>query len=85
MDSPLSEPIFAGRMKLQSRRNGFKFCDILWFTFSLFSKCSIQIRKLGCPNQSRVQKHLTTDNPNVNLGVVDWSIWAHRYALNDEY
>ena len=54
---------------------------IWWLTFSHLLNCSIQTWKIRLRlNRARPNFYVISDNPNVSLGIVDWSL-----ALKDDY
>ena len=73
-------------MKLLSRPDGFM----------LYGKLGIELfstSELLCPNmkiglrliRARPNIYMTSDHPNVSLGIVDCSLYTHRIALQDDY
>ena len=86
MEALLSEPFFTRIKKLLSKPNGFMLYGKLSGDF--FS-CSEMLH----PNmknrlrliRARPNFYMISDNPNVNLGIVDCSLYTRRIALKDDY
>ena len=82
----LSDPCFTRRMKLLSRHDGFMLYGKLGIDF-------LSTSELLYPNmktrlhliRARPTFYLISDNPNVSLGIVDFSIHTRRIALKDDY
>ena len=86
MEAPLSEPFFTGRMKTLSRPDGFllhgKFgVDFFSTSELLYPNIKIRLRLI----RARPNFYLISDNPNVNLGIVDCSLYTRRVSLKDDY
>ena len=87
MDSPLSEPFFTKKMKMLIRPVvGFMLYGSLgvdfFFTFELpypNNKTRLPLMKKG------LNFYIISDNHNVNLGVVDCSIYTPRIGLENDY
>ena len=86
ISNPLPDPIFTRRMKLLSRSDGIMLYGkygIDFFSTSelLYPKMKIRLRLIrATPNF-----YMTSDNPNVSLGIVDGSPYTRRIALKDDY
>ena len=75
MEVPLSEPFFTKRMKTLSRPDGFMLYGILGVDFFstselLYSNMKIRLRLI----RARPNFYMISDNPNVSLGMVDFSL-----------
>ena len=86
MEAPLSEPFFTRRMKMLSRPDGFMLYGKLGVNFFstsalLYPNMKIRLRLI----RARPNFYLISDNPNVNLGIVDCSLYTRRIALKDDY
>ena len=83
---PLLDPFFARRVKLLNRPHGFVLNGKMgndFFSTSelLYPNMKIRLRLIRArPNFYRI-----SDEPNVSLGIVDWSLYACRIALKDDY
>ena len=86
MEVPLSEPFLTRRMKMLSRPHGFMLYGELGVDFSSISVLLGPGMKsrLGV-NRARPNFYMISDNPNVSLGIVDYSLYTHRVALKDDY
>ena len=72
-------------MKMLSRPDGFMLYDKLGVDFAstsvmLYPNMRIKLRLI----KARPTFYTITDKPNVRLGFVDCSLYAHRIALNDD-
>ena len=84
--NPLPDPSFTRRMKLLSRPDSFMLYDKLRIDFFstselLYPNMKIRLR----PIRARPNFYMTSDNPNVSLGIVDCSLYTRRIALKDDY
>ena len=73
-------------MKLLSRPDGFMLYGKLGIDFFstselLYPNMKIRLRLNG----ARPNFYMISDNPNVNLGIVDCSFYTRRIALKDDY
>ena len=86
ISNPLPDPTFTRRRKLLSRLDGFM----------LYAKSGIDFistSELLHPNEknrlrlirARPNFHMISDNPKVKLGIVDCSLYTHRFAFKDDY
>ena len=85
-EAPLSEPFFTRRMKMLSRPDGFMLYGKLGVDFFstseiLYPNMKIRLRLI----RARPNFYMISDNPNVNLGIVDCSLYTRRIALKDDY
>ena len=86
LESPLSEHFFTRRMMRLSRHDGFILYCKLGVVF-------LSTSELLYPNMKVTSRLITTrpnfymfsDNPNVNLGIVDCAHYTRRIALKDDY
>ena len=86
MEAPSSEPFFRRRMKMLGRPDGFMLYGKLGVDFSstselLYPNMKIRLRLI----RARPNFYMISDNPNVNLGNVDCSLYTRRIALKDDY
>ena len=86
MEAPLSEPLFTRRMKMLSRPDGFMLYGKLGVNFFYTSELlcpnmKIKLRLIG----ARPNFYMISGNPNVNLGIIDSSLYTRRIALKDDY
>ena len=84
--NPLPDPFFRRRMKLLSRPDGFMLYGKLGIDFFstsglLYPNTKIRLRLI----RARPNFYMISDNANVNLGIVDCSLYTRRIALNDDY
>ena len=82
----LPDLFFTRSMKLLSRPDGFmlygKFgIDFFSTSERLYPNMKIRLRL----NRARPKFYMTSDNPNVCLGIVDYSLYTGRIALKDDY
>ena len=83
---PLPDPFFTRRMKLLSRPDGFMLYGKLGIDFLSTSELLYPNMKTRLPlMRARPTFYLISDNPNVSLGIVDFSIHTRRIALKDDY
>ena len=86
MEGPLSEPFFTRRMKMLSIPDGFMLYGKLGVDFFstselLYPNMKTRLRLIrATPNF-----YMISDNPNVSLGIVDYSLYTRRVALKDDY
>ena len=85
MQSLISAPVFTSRMKMLRRPDGFmlygKQCLDFFSTIELlYPNMKIKLRLI----RARPNFYLISDNPNVSLGNADCSLYACRFALNDD-
>ena len=85
MEAFLSEPFFKRRMKMLSRPDGFMLYGKLGVDFistseSLHPNMKNRLRLI----RARPNFYMISDNPNVNLGIVDCSLYTRRIALKDD-
>ena len=86
MDAPLSEPFFAGRMKMLSRPDAFML-------YGKLEVDSFPISGLLHPNMKNRLRliraspnfYMISDNRNVSFGIVHFSLFTSRIALKDDY
>ena len=87
ISNPLPDLFFTRRMKLLSRPDGFMLYGKLGVDFFstsalLYPNMKIRIRLIT----ARPNFYMISDNPNVNLGIVDCSsLYTRRIALKDTY
>ena len=86
MEAPLSEPFFTRRMKMFSRPDGFMLCDKLGVDFFstsefLYPNMKDRLRLI----RARPNFYMISDNPNVSLGIVDFSLYTRPIALKDDF
>ena len=86
MEAPLAEPFFTRRMKMLSRPDGFMLYGKLgvdFFSISelLYPNMKVRLRLI----RARPNFYKISDNPNVNLKIVDCSLYTRRIALKDDY
>ena len=82
----LLDPFFTRRKKLLSRPDGFMLygkMGIDFFSTSelLYPNMKIRLRLI----RARPNFYMISDNPNVSLGIVDFSLYTRRIALKDDY
>ena len=75
MEAPLSVPFFTRRMKMLSRPDGFMLYGKLGVDFfstseMLYPNTKVRLRLI----RARPNFYMISDNPNVTLGFVDWSL-----------
>ena len=86
MEAPLSEPFVTWRRKMPSRPDGFLLYGKLGVDF--FSTSELLYPNLKVRLQlirARPKFYMSSDNPNVSLGIVDCSLYTRRIALKDDY
>ena len=84
--NPLPGPFFTRRMKLLSRPDGFMLYGKLGIDFFSTSELLYPIIKNRLRLiRARPNFYMTSDNPNVSLGIVDCSLYTRRIALKDDY
>ena len=86
ISNPLPDPFFTRRMKLLSRPDVFMLygkLGIVFFSTSelLYPNKKNRLRLI----RARPHFYMTSDNPNVSLGIVDCSLYTRRIALKDDY
>ena len=83
---PLVDPFFTRRMKLLSRLDCFMLYGKLGIDFypTLELLCPHKKNKLRLI-RARPYFYMILDNPIVSLGIVDFSIYARRISLKDDY
>ena len=85
ISNPLPDPFFTRRMKLLSRRHGFMYgkLGIDFFSTSelLYPNMKIRLSLI----RARPNFNMISDNPNVSLGIVDYSLYTRRIALKDDH
>ena len=86
MKAPSSELFFTRRMKMLSIPDGFVLYGKLavdFFSTSelLYTNTKIRPRLIS----ARPNFYMISDNPNVNPGIVDCSLYTPRIALKDDY
>ena len=84
--NPLPDLFFTRRMKLLSRPDGFMLYGKLGIDF--FS--TLELLYPNMKNRLRLIRagpnfYMINDNPNVNFGIVDCSLYTRRNALKDDY
>ena len=86
VEAPLSEPFFTRRMKMFSRPDDFmlygKFgVDFFSTSELLYPNLKNRLRLV----RDRLKFDKISHNPNVSLGIVDFSLYTRRIALKDDY
>ena len=86
MEAPLSERFFTRRMKMLSRPDGFMLygkvgVDFFCTSEMLYPNMKVRLRLI----RARPNFYMISENPNVNLGIVDCPLYTHRVALKDDY
>ena len=86
MEAPLSLPFFTRRMKMLSTPDGFMLYGKLGVDFFstselLYPNMKVRLRLI----RARPNFYMTSDNPNVSLGIVDCSLYTRRIALKDDF
>ena len=86
LEAPLSEPFLTRRMKMVSRPDGFMLYGNLGVDFHstsefLYANMKIRLRLI----RARPNFFMCSDNPNVSLGSVEYSVYTCRTALKDAY
>ena len=86
ISNPLPDPFFTRRMKLLSRPDGFMLYGKLRIDFFstselLYPNMKNRLRLI----RARTDFYMISDNPNVSLGIVDYSLYTRRIALKDDY
>ena len=86
MEAPLSEPFLTRRLKILSGPNGFMLygklgVDCFSTSELLYPNLKIRLRLI----RARPNFYMISDNPNINLGVVNCSFYTRRIALKDVY
>ena len=86
MEAPFSEPFFTRRLKMLSRHDGLMLygkLGVKFFSTSelLYPNMKFRLRII----RARTNFYMISDNPNVSLGIVDFSIYTRRIALQDDY
>ena len=79
-------PLFTGRMKLYSRPDGFMLygklgIDFLTTSELLYPNMKVRIRLI----RARPSFYMISENLNVSLGIVDWSLYTRRVMLKEDY
>ena len=79
-------PFFTRRMKLYSRPDGFMLYGRLGINFPttselLYPNIKVRIRLI----RARPNFYMISENPNVNLGIVDCSLYTRRVMLKEDY
>ena len=85
IEAPLSEPFFTRRMEMLSRPDGFMLHGKLGVDFYstselLYPNMKVRLRLI----RARPNFYMISENPNVSLGIVDWSVYTRRIALKDD-
>ena len=86
ISNPLPDPFFTRRMKLLSRPDGFMLYGKLGIDFFSTSELlypNIKIRRRLI--RARPNFYMISDNPNVSLGIVEYSVYTRRIALKNDY
>ena len=86
ISNPVPEPFFTKRMHLLSRPDGFMLYGKLGIGFFstsdlVYPNMKIRLRLI----RARPIFYMSSDNPNVRLGIVDCSLYTRRVALKDDY
>ena len=86
INNPLPDPFFTRRMKLLSRPDAFMLYGKLGIDFFstselLYPNMKTRLRLI----RDRPKFYMSSDNPNVSLGIVDCSLYTRRTALKDDY
>ena len=85
ISNPLPDSFFTRRMKLLSRPDGFMLyvklgIDFISTSELLYPNMKIRLRLIrAIPNF-----YMISDNPNVNVGIVDCSLYTRRIAPKDD-
>ena len=84
--NPLPDPFFTRRMKLISRPDGFMLygkLEIDFFSTSelLYPNMKIRLRLI----RAKPNFYMISDNPNLSLGTVVFSLYTRRIALKNDY
>ena len=75
ISNPLTDPFFTRRMKLLSRPDGFMLYGKLVIDFFSTSKLLYPNKEIRLHlNRARPNFDMISDNPNVNIGIVDCSL-----------
>ena len=86
MESSLSQSIFARRMKMLSRRDGFMFYGNLGVDFFSSSDLLSPNMKISLPLvRARPNFDMVSDIPNDSFRTVDCSLYTRRFALKDNH
>ena len=85
-ESLLEGPFFTRRMKMYSRPDGFMLYGKLGIDFLATSKLldpsmETRIRLI----RARPKLYMISENPNVSLGIVDFSLYTRRVRLEEVY
>ena len=86
LEAPLSERFHTKRMRRLSRPDRFMLYGKLGVDFFstselLYPNMKIRLRLI----RARPNFYMISDNPNVSLGIVDFSLYTRRIALKDDY
>ena len=85
MEERLSDLIFTRTMKMLSRLDGFMlYCKLgvdFFSTELLYANTEIRLRLI----RARPIFYTISDNPNVGLGIVDYSLHTRRFSHTDDY
>ena len=82
----LEAPFVSRRMKLYSRPDGimlYRKLGIDFFTTSelLYPNMKVRIRQI----RARPNLYMISENPNVSLGIVEYSLYTQRVMLKEDY
>ena len=82
----LKSPFFARRMKLYGKLDGFMLYGKLGINFLttsdiLYPNMKVRIRQI----RELSNFYMISENPNVSLGIVDWSLYTRRVMLEEDY
>ena len=84
--NPLPDPLFTRRMKLLSRPDGFMLYGKLGIDFFSTSELLYPNMKITLGLiRARPNFYMISDNPRINLGIVDCSLYTRCIALKDDY
>ena len=86
ISNPLLDTFFTRRMKLLSRPDGFMLYGKLGIVFSSSSELLYPNMRSRLPLIRAIPNfYMISDNPNVNLAIVDCSLYTRRIALKDYF
>ena len=83
---PCLNPFFTGKKKVLSSPDGFKLYGKLGIDFfSAFELLYREMKARLCLIRARPNLYMISDNPDVNLGIVEYSLYPCLFYLKDEY
>ena len=84
--NPILDPFFTKRMKLLSKPDGFMLYGKLGIDFFSTSELLYPYMKIWLRLiRARPNFYMISDNPNVSLGIVDYSLYTRHIALKYDY